>query len=153
MIVRGLVGQSAAKKGRAFVRSSKLGDLIPDIGKEKHSEAWLHRCSLRDFIFKDLSSLKTCTPLTNLNRSRLNKICVRDGVSSSNYASHLSSTISEHLGPLSASARAPPVEPFWVWRWRLELTFYTHYSSSQWEEEEEEQTCRTGCKHCLDMPT
>ena len=113
MIVRGLVGQSAAKKGRAFVRSSKLGDLIPDIGKEKHSEAWLHRCSLRDFIFKDLSSLKTCTPLTNLNRSRLNKICVRDGVSSSNYASHLSSTISEHLGPLSASARAPPAEPFW----------------------------------------
>ena len=41
MIVLGMVGQSAAKKGRAFAPSSKLGDLIPDIGKEKHSEARL----------------------------------------------------------------------------------------------------------------
>ena len=36
-----------------------------------------------------------------------------------------------------------------MWLRRVELTFYTHYSSSQWEEEEslEERTRRTGYRH------
>ena len=38
-----------------------------------------------------------------------------------------------------------------MWLRRVELTFYTHYSSSQWEEEEslEERTRRTGYRHMI----
>ena len=40
-----------------------------------------------------------------------------------------------------------------MWLRRVELTFYTHYSSSQWEEEEEEsleeRTRRTGYRHMV----